>query len=113
MPVVPSSCISRRTLLATIAVLPILLGPALLISEQAPAQTDPLPSWNDGAAKQAILNFVAAVTRERSPDVAPASQRIDTLDKDGTLWVEQPTYTQVAFALERVHALAPMQPEFR
>src|SRR5258707_925146 len=113
MPVVPSSCISRRTLLATIAVLPILLGPAFPISEQAPAQTDPLPSWNDGAAKQAILNFVAAVTREGSPDFVPAPQRIATFDNDGTLWVEQPMYTQLAFALDRVKALAPMHPEWK
>src|SRR5258707_9256496 len=113
MPVVPSSCISRRTLLATIAVLPILLGPAFPISEQAPAQTDPLPSWNDGAAKQAILNFGAAVTREGSPDFVPAPQRIATFDNDGTLWVEQPMYTQLAFALDRVKALAPMHPEWK
>jgi hypothetical protein len=96
MPVVPSSCISRRILLATIAVLPILPGPALLISEQALAQTDPLPSWNNGAAKQSILNFVAAVTREGSPDFVPAPQRIATFDNDGTLWCEQPMYAQLA-----------------
>src|SRR3984893_1395893 len=113
MPVVPSSCISRRTLLATIAVLPILPGLALLISKQALAQTDPLRSWNEGAAKQAILNFVAAVTREGSPDFVPAPQRIATFDNDGTLWVEQPMYTQLAFALDRVRALAPLHSEWK
>ena len=76
------------------------------------AQGDPLPSWNDGKAKQSILDFVAAVTREGSPDFVPAPQRVATFDNDGTLWVEQPMYTQLAFALDRVKALAPMHPEW-
>src|SRR4029077_6013314 len=72
-----------------------------------------LPSWNDGTAKQAVIDFVAAVTREGSPDFVPAPQRIATFDNDGTLWVEQPMYTQLAFALDRVKALAPMHPEWK
>src|SRR3984893_15853928 len=112
MPVVPSSCISRRTLLATIAVLPILPGLALLISKHALAQTDPPLSCNEGAAAQAILSCVAAVTREGSPDFVPAPQRIATFDNDGTLWVEQPMYTQLAFALDRVKALSDQHPEW-
>jgi hypothetical protein len=76
------------------------------------AQGDPLPSWNDGKAKQSILDFVAAVTREGSPDFVPVPQRVATFDNDGTLWVEQPMYTQLAFALDRVKALAPMHPEW-
>ncbi|MCB8819927.1 HAD family hydrolase [Microvirga rosea] len=79
----------------------------------AAAQTDPLPSWNDGSVKQAIIAFVTDVTREGSPDFIPEAERIATFDNDGTLWVEQPIYTQFAFALDRVKALAPQHPEWR
>ena len=72
-----------------------------------------LPSWNDGATKQSILNFVAAVTQEGSPDFVPPADRIATFDNDGTLWVEHPMYTQLAFALDRVKAMAPMHPEWK
>src|SRR5690348_3189841 len=82
--------------------------------DAAVAQTaDPLPSWTDGKAKQAILAFVADVTREGSPDFVAASQRVAAFDNDGTLWCEQPMYVQLAFALDRVKALAPMHPEWR
>lgn len=74
---------------------------------------DPLPSWNEGATKQAILDFVSAVTREDSPDFVPLPQRIATFDNDGTLWVEQPMYVQLAFAIDRVKALAPLHPEWK
>jgi hypothetical protein len=74
---------------------------------------DPLASWNEGSAKEAILNFVAAVTREGSPDFVPPPQRIATFDNDGTLWVEQPMYTQLAFAIDRVKALAPLHPDWK
>jgi hypothetical protein len=78
------------------------------------AQTaDPLPSWNDGRAKQAIVDFVGAVTREGSPDFVPTSQRIATFDNDGTLWAEQPMYVQLAFALDRVKTLASQHPEWK
>ncbi|HYC16271.1 MAG TPA: HAD family hydrolase [Pseudolabrys sp.] len=77
------------------------------------AQSDPLPSWNDGKAKQSILDFVNAVTHEGAPNFVPAPERIATFDNDGTLWVEQPMYTQLAFALDRVKALAPMHPEWK
>jgi phosphoserine phosphatase len=77
------------------------------------AQGDPLLSWNDGANKQSILNFVAAVTKEGSSDFVPVPQRIATFDNDGTLWCEQPMYVQLAFALERVKVLAPMHPEWK
>jgi len=76
------------------------------------AQDDPLPSWNDGASKQSILSFVAAVSREGSPDFVPAPQRIATFDNDGTLWCEQPMYVQLAFALDRVKALSDQHPEW-
>jgi len=105
------SRVSRRAALSVLAALPALSGPLLPLP--ARAQTDPLPSWDDGAAKQAILNFVAAVTREGSADFVPPAERIATFDNDGTLWVEHPMYTQLAFALDRVKALAPMHPEWR
>ena len=82
------------------------------VSAQAQA-ADPLPSWNDGRTKQSILDFVAAVTREGSPDFVPPPERIATFDNDGTLWVEHPMYTQLAFALDRVVALAPEHPEWK
>ena len=72
-----------------------------------------LPSWNEGATKQAILNFVAAVTREGSADFVPPAERIATFDNDGTLWVEHPMYTQLAFGLDRVKALAALHPEWK
>src|SRR5437763_4782986 len=74
---------------------------------------DPLPSWNDGAAKQSIVEFVAKVTKEGSPDFVPPEQRIATFDNDGTLWCEQPMYFQLFFALDRVKALAPQHPEWK
>ena len=77
------------------------------------AQTDPLPSWNDGPRKQAILTFVETVTKEGGPGFVPAPQRIATFDNDGTLWSEQPLYFQFAFALDRVKALAPHHPEWK
>lgn len=79
----------------------------------AVAQTDPLPSWNDGPAKQAIVAFVTDVTREGSPDFVPPAERIATFDNDGTLWIEQPIYVQFAYALDRVKALAPQHPEWK
>ena len=100
----------RRAVLA--ALLTSAAGAITLSRFPALAQGDPLPSWNDGKAKQSILDFVAAVTREGSPDFVPAPQRVATFDNDGTLWVEQPMYTQLAFALDRVKALAPMHPEW-
>lgn len=74
---------------------------------------EPLPSWKDGAAKQAILDFVAAVTAADGPDYVPPPARIAVFDNDGTLWVEQPMYTQLAFAIDRVKTLAPQHPEWK
>jgi len=76
------------------------------------AVTDPLPSWNDTATKTAIVTFVERVTKQGSPDLVPAAERIATFDNDGTLWAEQPIYFQAAFALDRVKALAPLHPEW-
>ena len=77
------------------------------------AQSDPLPSWNDGATKQAITAFVEAVTTEGGADYVAPADRIATFDNDGTLWPSHPMYTQLAFALDRVKALAPDHPEWQ
>jgi phosphoglycolate phosphatase-like HAD superfamily hydrolase len=87
-----------------------LLAVWLVATAQA---ADPLPSWNDGQAKQAILNFVEQVTVSSRPTYVPAENRIATFDNDGTLWVEHPLYTQAIFALDRVKTLAPEHPEWK
>ena len=74
---------------------------------------DPLPSWNDGKAKQSIVAFVEKVTKEGSSDFVPPEERIATFDNDGTLWCEQPLYFQLLFALDRVKTLAPQHPEWK
>jgi phosphoserine phosphatase len=74
---------------------------------------DPLPSWNDGTAKEAILYFVNAVTDKNSKDYVEPAGRIATFDHDGTLWVEYPMYTQILFAFDRVKKLAPQHPEWK
>jgi hypothetical protein len=85
----------------------------LLAAAPAGAQTDPLPSWNDGAAKASIVAFVEKVTRTGSRDFVPVVERIATFDNDGTLWCEQPLPVQLLFALDRVRALAPQHPEWK
>jgi phosphoserine phosphatase len=109
------SGISRRGLLGALTLLPGLSESLLFDSPpaQAAVSGDPLPSWNDGAAKRSIKDFVERVTREDSADFVPAAARIATFDNDGTLWVEHPIYTQMAFALDRVKALAPLHPEWK
>jgi len=74
---------------------------------------DPLPSWDDGAAKSAILDFVEGVTAEGGADYVAPADRIATFDNDGTLWVEHPLYAQAMFALDRVKVLAPEHPEWK
>jgi hypothetical protein len=87
---------------------------ASLCSDLVIAQTtDALPSWNDGKAKQAIRAFVDKVTTPGSPDFVPPAERIATFDNDGTLWVEHPMYTQLAFALGRIKTLALQHPEWQ
>lgn len=75
--------------------------------------TTPLPSWNDGVAKQAILDFVAQVTTATSPTFVPPADRIATFDNDGTLWCEYPMYVQAFFVFDRIKALAPQHPEWQ
>jgi phosphoglycolate phosphatase-like HAD superfamily hydrolase len=78
---------------------------------QALAQTDPLPSWNDGAAKTAIIEFVHATADQSSPKFVPPVERVATFDQDGTLWVEHPIYTQILYCLDRVPAVVKAKPE--
>jgi phosphoglycolate phosphatase-like HAD superfamily hydrolase len=77
------------------------------------AQTDPLPSWNDGPVKKSVFDFVARVTTQGGPDFVAVPERIATFDNDGTLWTEQPYYFQLAFALDRIKAMAPQHPEWK
>src|SRR5215510_5791063 len=83
----------------------------LVLVLSAHAQSDPLPSWNDGPAKKAIVDFVQATTVQGSPQFVPPAERIATFDQDGTLWVEQPMYSQVVYCLDRVPALVKARPE--
>jgi phosphoserine phosphatase len=74
---------------------------------------DPLPSWNDGKAKQSIITFVERVTTHGSPDYVVPAERIATFDNDGTLWCEQPMYVQAFFVLDRIKQMAPQHPEWK
>ncbi len=94
-----------------IVVLALVTG--LAFSAQALAQTDPLPSWNDGNAKQAIVEFVTATTTEGGKDFVVPADRIATFDQDGTTWVSHPVYGQAIFALDRLHEMAPEHPEWK
>ena len=88
-----------------------LVGFVLAASSVLFAQTDPLPSWNDGAAKKAIVDFVQATTTQGSPKFVPPPERIATFDQDGTLWVEHPIYSQLMYCLDRVPAVVKAKPE--
>jgi phosphoglycolate phosphatase-like HAD superfamily hydrolase len=95
----------------SIPVFVLAVATALVSGWQAGAQTDPLPSWNDGPAKQAIVKFVQTTTDQSSPKFVPPPERIATFDQDGTLWVEHPMYSQVVYCLERVPVVAKAKPE--
>ena len=86
---------------------------SLLLVGGCAVTRDPLPSWNDGPNKRAILGFVASVTTPGSVNFVPQEERVATFDNDGTLWSEQPMYFQLVFALDRVKELAPQHPEWR
>jgi hypothetical protein len=98
-------------------VLMLLALPALLLlSGRAfgqQGQTDRLPSWNDGPAKSAILEFVRSTTDKASPKFVPPEKRIVTFDQDGTLWVEHPVYSQLMYCLDRVQALVELKPALK
>jgi phosphoserine phosphatase len=89
------------------------LAIALFLTPAVAKAQDGLPSWNDGAAKSSIVEFVAAVTTQGGPDYVAPEDRIAVFDNDGTLWSEQPMYVQLAFALDRVKAMAPDHPEWK
>lgn len=91
-------------------VLAVLTG---LLAASTMYAADPLPSWNDGSTKTAVVQFVARTTREGSPDFVPPAERIAVFDNDGTLWAEQPMYFQFLFALDQVKALASQHPEWK
>src|SRR5438067_6903856 len=94
----------------------VLLSPLLFLTGQTPSQqekADPLPSWNDGAAKKALQEFVRVTTDRASPKYVPPEQRVATFDQDGTLWVEHPMYTQLVYCLERVPAVVKQKPELK
>ena len=103
--------ITRRAASAALFLLAMLAASAPALAQGASPGSDPLPSWNDGQAKQAILDFVKKTTEQASPDFVPADDRVATFDQDGTLWVEQPAYTQFIFCLERVPAVVAKRPE--
>ena len=87
------------------------LSAVLTINTPLVAQNDPLPSWNDGPTKQAIMTFMAKTTDPNSPQFVPPAQRIVTFDQDGTLWVEHPMYSQVVYCFSRVPAVVKAKPE--
>ncbi|EIM25364.1 HAD family hydrolase [Microvirga lotononidis] len=104
---IPSTFLPTRRAFLALAVVAMLT----LTAPDTRAQTDPLPSWNDGAAKSRIIDFVQRVTRQGGPDFVPVEERIATFDNDGTLWTEQPMYVQAAFVEERAKELARTNPE--
>ena len=105
----------RRLVLAALGALPVLPGllkPVALWAQTSQAGS-PLASWNDGPAKQAILEFVRATTDQSSKDFVPVEHRIATFDQDGTLWVEHPVYGQMLYCLDRVPALVAQKPALK
>jgi len=111
----PGSGIDRRVLLSTMALLPA-LSTALLpesVAAQTATSAGPLPSWNEGPARQAILDFVRATTDRSSPNHVAPEDRVAVFDQDGTLWVEHPIYSQVVYCLDRVPAVVEKKPELK
>jgi phosphoglycolate phosphatase-like HAD superfamily hydrolase len=86
---------------------------AVAVGPRSLRGAEPLPSWNDGEARQSILRFVESVTRGGAPTFVPPAERIAVFDNDGTLWAEQPLYFQLVYALDQVKALAPKHPEWK
>src|SRR5262245_5360353 len=110
--------VGRVFLAATGALLlAVLIAVSAMSQERRPGDrlpnADPLPSWNEGPVKQSIIDFVNRVTKDGSKDFVPVNERIATFDNDGTLWVEQPFYTQLAFIVDRIKKLAPAHPEWK
>ncbi|GIQ76574.1 HAD family phosphatase [Bradyrhizobium sp. RD5-C2] len=106
--------IDRRALVSSFVLLPVLS--TTLLSSPVQGQTtasDQLASWNEGPAKQSIIDFVRATTDQGSSKFVAVEERIATFDQDGTLWVEHPIYTQVTYCLDRVSTLAAQKPELK
>lgn len=91
----------------------ILVALLTIVPRMASAQTDPLPSWNDGPPKRAIVDFVQRTTDKASPQFVQPADRIAAFDQDGTTWVSHPMYTQVIYCLDRVPALVAAKPELK
>ena len=102
--------ITQVRLATFVALLALLVAPYAAYADQ---ESDPQPSWNDGAVKTAILDYVLRVTTEDSPDFIAEADRIATFDNDGTLWVEKPVYTQFVFVMDRVKAVSNQHPEWK
>jgi hypothetical protein len=98
---------------ATIAAACLVAALPIISTAARPQVAAGLPSWNDGPSKRAIVAFVSRVTQAGGPDFVPVPERIAVFDNDGTLWSEQPIYAQVAFAFDRVKALAPQHPDWK
>ena len=105
--------LTRRFVVSALAAFPAFSTTLFRASSALAQGGQSLPSWNDGPTRKSILDFVAAVTREGSKNFVPVPERIATFDNDGTLWIEQPMYVQLAFALDRVKTLAPQHPEWQ
>ncbi|SFD66871.1 haloacid dehalogenase-like hydrolase [Bosea sp. CRIB-10] len=102
-----------RTLRSIMGMTAATVAALVLTSTAAFAQTDPLPSWNEGKAKQTIVDFVAKVTREGGPDFVKPAERIATFDNDGTLWAEQPAYFQLLFAFDEIKRMVAEKPALK
>ncbi len=98
-----------KSIRSTLSLLAIVIAGDITIAHAA----DPLPSWNDGAAKQAIVDFVKTTTTAGGANFVPLEERIATFDQDGTLWVEHPAYSQLMYCLDRVPALVTAKPELK
>jgi phosphoglycolate phosphatase-like HAD superfamily hydrolase len=109
-PVASAARLDRRTVLSILPALGMVAGAFVPVAADAQTPSDTLPSWNDGPAKQAILDFVRATTDQGSPSFVPPPERIATFDQDGTLWVEHPMYSQVIYCLDRVPAVVEAKP---
>jgi len=110
-PVAPATGPDRRTLLSILPALGMVSRAFVPVAADAQKPSGTLPSWNDGPAKQAILDFVRATTDQANPSFVPPPERIATFDQDGTLWVEHPMYSQVVYCLDRVPDLVKAKPE--
>jgi hypothetical protein len=106
-----TSARSLRPIFVSCVVLALLLSAAFAARAQPHPPTDPLPSWNEGPAKQAIVELVRATTDRASPRFVPSAERIATFDQDGTLWVSHPMFAQVVYCLDRVPAVVKARPE--